>query len=132
MDHDFTLDDFRTHFENIQKMGMTDMIRRMPGMGDMVPEGEDPDVAMLRVRRMIDAMTPEERTNPDIIDETRRVRIAAGAGVQPHEVSDFLKQFEQVRTLMKQMMNMSLWQRIKMVTGLSKMGAFTPPPPPVA
>jgi len=56
----------------------------------------------------------------------RRRRIAAGAGVQPQEVSQFLKQFDTVRALMKQMMSMSVWQRIKMVTGLSKMGAFDP------
>ena len=52
--------------------------------------------------------------------------IAKGAGVEPHEVNQFLKQFDQVRVLMKQMASMSLWQRLKMVTGMSKMGAFLP------
>jgi len=122
----FTLDDFRMHFQNIQKMGMKDMISRMPGMAEMIPEGEDPEVALKRVQGMIDSMTKIERNDPDIIDAGRRRRIAAGAGVQPHEVSQFLKQFDTVRALMKQMMSMSVWQRIKMVTGLSKMGAFDP------
>jgi signal recognition particle subunit SRP54 len=122
----FTLDDFRMHFQNIQKMGMKDMIGRMPGMAEMIPEGEDPEVALKRVQGMIDSMTRKERTDPDIIDAGRRRRIAAGAGVEPQEVSQFLKQFDTVRALMKQMMSMSVWQRIKMVTGLTKMGAFDP------
>jgi signal recognition particle subunit SRP54 len=122
----FTLDDFRMHFQNIQKMGMKDMIGRMPGMAELIPEGEDPEVALKRVQGMIDSMTKKERNDPDIIDAGRRRRIAAGAGVQPQEVSQFLKQFDTVRALMKQMMSMSVWQRIKMVTGLSKAGAFDP------
>jgi signal recognition particle subunit SRP54 len=122
----FTLDDFRVHFQNIQKMGMKDMIGRMPGMAELIPEGEDPEVALKRVQGMIDSMTKTERKDPDIIDAGRRRRIAAGAGVQPHEVSQFLKQFDTVRALMKQMMSMSVWQRIKMMTGLTKMGAFDP------
>ena len=72
----------------------------MPGMAGMMPEGEDPDAALDRVGRMIDAMTPEERTDPNIIDAVRRDRIAATAGVQPDDVSAFLKQFDMVRTLM--------------------------------
>jgi signal recognition particle subunit SRP54 len=122
----FTLDDFRMHFQNIQKMGMKDLIGRMPGMSDMIPEGEDPEVALKRVQGMIDSMTKKERNDPDIIDAGRRRRIASGSGVQPHEVSQFLKQFDTVRALMKQMMSMSVWQRIKMMTGLTKAGAFTP------
>ena len=122
----FTLDDFRMHFQNIQKMGMKDMISRMPGMAEMIPEGEDPEVALKRVQGMIDSMTKKERDDPDIIDAGRRRRISQGSGVQPQEVSQFLKQFDTVRALMKQMMSMSVWQRIKMVTGLTKAGAFTP------
>ena len=122
----FTLDDFRKQFEQIAKMGMKDMISRMPGMSEMIPEGEDPEVALKRVQGMIDAMTKKERADPDMIDTPRRRRIAKGAGVEPHEVNQFLKQFDQVRVLMKQMSQMSLWQRLKMVTGLGKAGAFLP------
>jgi signal recognition particle subunit SRP54 len=122
----FTLNDFRNQFEMIAKMGMKDVISRMPGMGDMIPEGEDPEQALKRVQGMIDSMTKKERNNPDIIDQSRRRRIASGSGVQPHEVNQFLKQFDQVRTIMKQMASMSLWQRMKMMTGMSKMGAFLP------
>ncbi len=123
---DFTLDDFRKQFETIAKMGMKDMIGRMPGMSEMIPEGEDPELALKRVQGMIDAMTKKERADPDLIDTPRRRRIAKGAGVEPHEVNQFLKQFDQVRVLMKQMASMSMWQRLKMVTGLGKAGAFMP------
>ena len=71
-------------------------------------------------------MTLAERRNPDVIDINRRRRIAAGSGTEPHEIKQFLNQFEQVRTIMRQMAKMSMFQRIKMLTGLGKMGAFQP------
>jgi signal recognition particle subunit SRP54 len=122
----FTLEMFRDMFGSIAKVGMKDMISRMPGMSEMIPEGEDPEEALKRVQGMIDSMTKKERADPDTIDTSRRRRIARGAGVEPHEVNQFLKQFDQIRGLMKQVQSMTLWQRLKMMTGLSKMGAFLP------
>src|SRR5262245_9720917 len=122
----FTLDDFRKQFEQIQKLGMKDMLERIPGISDMLPEGEDREAALRRIQGMIDSMTKKEREDPDLIDLSRRRRIAAGAGVQPHEIKQFLGQFAQVRTIMKQMASMSLWQRLKMMTGLGQAGAFMP------
>src|SRR4051794_18706027 len=123
----FTLDDFRKQFEQLKRMGpMKDVLASMPGMGDMIPEGEDPEVAFTRIKGMIDSMTKEEKRNPDIIDLNRRRRIAVGSGTQPHEIKQFLGHFDQVRTLMRQMAKMSIWDRIKMVTGLGQMGAFAP------
>jgi signal recognition particle subunit SRP54 len=123
----FTLEDFRKQFAQLAQMGsMRDMLGAMPGMSDMIPEGEDPEKVMTRIQGMIDSMTKQERKDPDIIDISRRRRIAAGCGVQPQEIKQFLNQFEQVRALMRQMAQMSMWQRIKMVTGLSKMGAMMP------
>jgi hypothetical protein len=117
---EFTLADFRKQFEQIAKLGMKGMLARMPGMADMIPEGEDPETALRRVRGVIDSMTPGERANPAIIDRSHRRRIAAGAGVQPNEVKQFLRQFGQVRALMKQMASMSLWERIKLVVGFRR------------
>ena len=122
----FTLDDFRVQLQSLQKVGMKDMIGKMPGMSDMIPEGEDPEVALKRVEGMIHSMTKRERTDPDVIDAGRRRRIAAGSGTEPQEVSQFLKQFDMIRDLMKKMMSMSVWDRLKMVTGLNKAGAFVP------
>jgi signal recognition particle subunit SRP54 len=123
---DFTLDDFRKQFEQIKKLGMKDLIAQMPGMAEMMPADEDPEASLKRIQGMIDSMTKAERKNPDIIDLSRRRRIASGCGVEPHDVKQFVVQFQQVRTLMRQMASMSLWQRLKMVTGLGKMGAFNP------
>jgi signal recognition particle subunit SRP54 len=123
---DLSLDDFRHQFEQLHKMGMRDVLGSMPGMSELIPEGEDPEQALKRIQGMIDAMTQEERRNPDIIDISRRRRIAAGSGTEPHEIKQFLGQFDQVRTLMRQMAKMSMWERVKMVTGLGKMGAFQP------
>ena len=124
---DFNLNDFRKQFEQIAKMGsMKDLIGSMPGMSDMVPAGEDPEAAFRRIKGMLDSMTREERANPDILDQNRRRRVAAGSGTQPHDVKQFLNQFEQVRNLMRAMSKMSVWERIKMVSGMGKMGAFQP------
>ncbi len=123
----FTLDDFRAQFIQMQKMGgMRELMAHMPGMGEMIPEGEDPEVAIKRIQGMIDSMTKEERRNPDVIDISRRRRIAAGSGTEPHEIKQFLHQFDQIRTLMRQMATMSMWQRIKMITGMGKQGMFQP------
>jgi signal recognition particle subunit SRP54 len=124
---DLSLQDFRDQFVQLHKMGgMKDLISRMPGMSDMIPEDEDPEVALKRVQGMIDSMTAEEKRNPDVIDQSRRRRIAGGAGVEPHEIKQFIAQFDQVRTMMRQMAKMSIWERMKMVTGLGKAGAFLP------
>jgi signal recognition particle subunit SRP54 len=124
---DFTLDDFRQQFGQLAKMGpLRDVLGSMPGMSDMIPDGEDPEVAFRRIQGMIDSMTKEERRNPDVIDIGRRRRIAAGSGTEPHEIKQFLTQFDTVRTMMRQMARMSIWERVKMVTGLGKMGAFMP------
>jgi signal recognition particle subunit SRP54 len=124
---DFTLDDFRKQFAQLKQMGpMKDLLGSMPGMSEMIPEGEDPEESLKRIQGMIDSMTKQERRNPEIIDINRRRRIAAGSGTEPHDIKQFLTQFEQVRTLMRQMARMSIWDRIKMVTGMGKMGAFQP------
>src|SRR5262249_33835892 len=124
---DFTLDDFRQQFSQLQKMGpLKDVMGAMPGMSEMIPDNEDPEAAVRRIQGMIDSMTKAERRNPDIIDIGRRRRIAAGSGTEPHEIKQFLNSFDQIRSLMRQMAKMSIWDRVKMVTGLGKMGAFQP------
>jgi signal recognition particle GTPase len=71
----------------------------------------------VQFRQMIDAMTDEERSDPDLIDSSRRTRIATNSGTEPREVEEFLAQFHQVRAVMRHLAGMSLWQRFKMVFG---------------
>jgi signal recognition particle subunit SRP54 len=121
----FTLDDFKKQFQMMAQMGsMKDLMGQMPGMGDMIPEGEDPDDAIKRIDGMINSMTKEERKNPDIIDLSRRRRIAQGSGTEPHEIKQFLAQFDQVRVLMKQIAEMSMLDRMKMMMGMGKGGGL--------
>ncbi len=122
----FTLDDFRKQFEMISKMGMKNMVSSIPGMSGMIPDGEDPEAALKRIQGMIDSMTKKERFDPDIIDMSRRKRIAAGSGIQPQEIKQFLQQFDQMRAVMKQMASMSMFQKIKMMSGMGQAGAFLP------
>jgi signal recognition particle subunit SRP54 len=125
---DFTLDDFRQQFGQMKQLGVKKVMSMMPGMDMSMFEelGDDPEDAFVRMQGMIDSMTKEERRNPDVIDLSRRRRIAAGSGNEPHEVKKFLEHFEIIRGMMRQMMSMNMWERVKMLTGLSKAGAFMP------
>jgi signal recognition particle subunit SRP54 len=66
---------------------------------------------------MVDAMTEEERRSPDLIDRSRRQRIAAGSGTHPVEVKEFLANFRRARASRREMAQWGLWQRIKAVLG---------------
>jgi signal recognition particle subunit SRP54 len=123
----FTLEDFRKQFAQVKSMGLKNVMGMLPGMEAMLADSqEDPDTGLRRIQGMIDAMTKAERKNPDIIDLARRRRIAAGSGTQHHEIKKLLDQFSQVQTLMKQLANMSLFDRMKMMMGMSQMGALMP------
>jgi Signal peptide binding domain len=97
MAQDFTLDDFRRQLDQIQIMGMKNLLGHMPGLAEMVSDEKDPELAFSRIRKMIDAMTDEERSNPDLIDSRRRSRIATSSSTHPQEVEQFLAQFHQAR-----------------------------------
>jgi signal recognition particle subunit SRP54 len=127
MDQDFTLDDFRKHLDQIQQAGLKNMLARLPGTAETVREGEDPDVALERVRRMLDAMTTEERADPARIDAAARQRIGAAAGTEPAEVERFLSRFAEIRDRLRRMANMSFWERLQLVLG-SPFKRFRPPP----
>src|SRR5262249_60093454 len=96
------------------------------GMAEVVGEGGCQGRGLIRHGGMIDWIAKGDRRTPDIMDRNRRRRIASGSGVQPPEIKQFLNQFEQVRTVMRQMARMSIWERIKMLTGMSSAGAFNP------
>jgi signal recognition particle subunit SRP54 len=101
----------RKQLEQWKRMGrMGDVLAGMPGTYAMITGGEDTEQGLRRVRGMIDAMTKRERDSPDILDDPRRRRIAAGAGVRPQDVKRFLEQFQQVRVLMEQMAQINIWR----------------------
>lgn len=119
---DFRLDDFRKSLEQLKKMQPTEeLLSSMPGLNEMILDGEDPEPAFKRIQGIIDAMTEEERRDPDGIDLSHRQRIAAASGTEPEKVEQFLEEFKKVRKMMRAMSEMGIWQRIKLVTGLAKL-----------
>jgi len=121
---EFTLDDFRKMLDQTQRLGPLDKIMGMiPGMGDVskLMGGADAAAEMSRLRGIVDSMTPEERRNPNkVIDQSRRRRIAAGAGVEPHEVNKLIKEFEGMADLMKRMSGMGMRGRFRAAQQLSQ------------
>jgi signal recognition particle GTPase len=106
---DFALEDFRKQFEQLERTGaIADVLAGMPKMDDRGAE-EEAKQSLRRIQGMINAMTRIERGSPDIIDTPRCRRIAAGAGVLPIEVEQFLGEFRRVRAVMMQMAQMSIW-----------------------
>ena len=127
---EFTLDDFKKMLGQTKKLGPLNKIMKMiPGMGafgDMIGEA-DAEKSMKSLGGIIDSMTPEERRNPKkTIDQSRRRRIAAGAGVEPHEVNELVKQFDTMADLMRKMSQMKMSDRLRMMKEMGKGGAFAP------
>ncbi|MCL6524193.1 MAG: signal recognition particle protein [Thermoflavifilum sp.] len=108
----FDLNDFKEQLVQIRKMGnLKDLLAMIPGMGKQIKNLDLNDEAFKGIEAIINSMTPQERANPDIINGSRRKRIAMGSGRNIQEVNQFLKQFEQMRQMMKMM---------------NKMGGFNP------
>ena len=98
----FTLDDFLDQMQQLKKMGpLTNLIGMMPGLPKEVRDVEIDDREINRLEAIIKSMTLEERANPDMIDASRRARIAAGSGTNPNQVSGLVSQFSEMRKMMK-------------------------------
>jgi signal recognition particle subunit SRP54 len=101
---EFTLEDFLVQFKQIKKMGSLDQLLGMiPGMGKQLKSLDLDENELSRTEAIILSMTPEERRKPHLINGSRRRRIAAGSGTQVQHVNQLLKQYEQIRSMMKQM-----------------------------
>ncbi|MBQ7113099.1 MAG: signal recognition particle protein [Clostridia bacterium] len=112
---EFTLEDFLDQFQQMKSMGsMQDILGMIPGM-DAAKLGnvEIDEKQTARMEAIIRAMTPQERRKPDIINASRRKRIARGSGTSIQEVNRLLNQFEASRKMMKQLTNMSKGGRFK-------------------
>ena len=105
---EFGFDDYLESMAQIKKMGgLEDIMGMIPGLGGQLKGAQIPDEKALgRTEAIIYSMTPEERANPSILNPSRKMRIAKGAGVDIAEVNRLVKQFEQSRKMMKQMSGM--------------------------
>ncbi|HRX93480.1 MAG TPA: signal recognition particle protein [Chitinophagaceae bacterium] len=115
----FDFADFKTQLEALKKMGnMKDMLGMIPGVGNKVKDIDINDDSFKGIEAMINSMTPEERENPDLIDGSRKKRIAKGSGKDIQEVNNFMKQFEQMKGMMKNMNKMNMFG--KMMPGMRR------------
>jgi signal recognition particle subunit SRP54 len=115
----FDLEDFKAQIQQMRKMGgISALMDKLPGAaGAAIPAGAD-EKAVNRIEGIINAMTPQERSKPEILKASRKRRIAAGAGVSVQEVNRLLKQFEQAQKMMKMMSKGGL---AKMMRGMKGM-----------
>lgn len=115
----FDFADFKMQLEQIKKMGnMKDLLGMVPGIGKQIKDIDLDNDSFKGIEAMINSMTPAERSNPDLIDGNRRKRIAKGAGKDISEVNAFMKQFEQMRDMMKGMNKMNMFG--KMMPGMRR------------
>lgn len=99
-----TIEDFYAQMENVGRMGIRNVIDNLPGMSGMVKEDQLDALErkMEKWRFIIQSMTKDEKKNPEIVNESRRKRIARGSGLTEHEVKELVKQYSSSKTLMKQ------------------------------
>ncbi|HPB45990.1 MAG TPA: signal recognition particle protein [Microthrixaceae bacterium] len=110
----FTFDDFVEQLNALRKMGsLSSIIGMLPGIPKEVRDIEIGDKEVGRVEAIIRSMTIEERANPDVIDTSRRQRIARGSGTNPTEVQQLITQFKEMRRMMQQMGNMDRFSKRK-------------------
>ncbi len=105
----FDFEDFKTQLQQIKKMGnLKDLLGMIPGVGKQVKDLDINDDAFKGIEAMINSMTLEERRNPNVINPGRKLRIAKGSGKDIAELNQFLKQFEQMKDMMKMMNKMPM------------------------
>lgn len=98
----FGFDDFLKQMQAVKKMGgMSDMLKMLPGMGNQLGDLDFDDSQIDQIEGIVHSMTSHERRDPDIIDSSRRRRVATGAGVQPNDVSSLVKTFKRSRDMLK-------------------------------
>ena len=109
----FDFADFKSQLEQIKKMGnLKDLMGMIPGVGKQMKDIDISDDSFKGIEAMINSMTPQERANPDLIDSSRKKRIAKGSGKDISEVNAFMKQFEQMREMMKNMNKMNMFGKM--------------------
>lgn len=121
--NNFNFDDFLSQLEQVKKMGnIKDLMGMIPGMSKAMKGLDIDDDSFKPIEAIIKSMTPKERQNPDILDGNRRKRLASGSGRTIIEVNNLMKQFDDMRKMMKQMNKMGGAKQAmsKMLPGLGK------------
>ena len=119
----FDFDDFMAQIQQIKKMGnIKDLASMIPGVGKAIKDVDIDDNAFKGIEAIINSMTPKERANPDIINQSRRLRIAKGSGTKLEEVNRLMKQFDQTRKVMKMVSGMGSSKMAQMAAAMKMKG----------
>ncbi|HEX7009796.1 MAG TPA: signal recognition particle protein [Phycisphaeraceae bacterium] len=117
-----TMDDFLKQLRAIRKMGpMKSLLGMLPGIGSQLKDLDLDERQINRTEAIIQSMTPQERRDVDLLDNSRRRRIARGSGTEQRDVSQLVKGFEMVSQMSKQLSSMSTLSRLRALTGLGGM-----------
>ena len=123
----FDFDDFMSQIQQIKKMGnIKDLAAMIPGMGKALKDVDIDDDAFKGIEAIIQSMTPKERQNPDIINQSRRLRIAKGSGTKIEDVNRLMKQFDQTRKMMKMVSGMGSSKMAQMAAAMKNMKGGMP------
>ena len=123
----FDFDDFMGQIQQIKKMGnIKDLASMIPGVGKALRDVDIDDNAFKGIEAIINSMTPKERSNPDIINQSRRRRIAAGSGTKLDDVNRLMKQFDQTRKMMKMVTGLNSSKMAQMANAMKAMKGGMP------
>lgn len=118
----FDFSDFLNQIQQIKKMGnLKDLAAMIPGLGSKVKDIDIDDSVLKSIEAIINSMTPKERSNPKIINQSRRMRIAKGSGTTLQDVNRLMKQFDQMRTMMKLVTGTSNSKMMQMANAMRQM-----------
>ena len=119
----FDFNDFYSQIQQIKKMGnLKDLAAMIPGVGKAIRDVDIDDNAFKGIEAIIQSMTPKERTNPEILNNSRRQRIAKGSGTNIQEVNRLIKQFEQTRKMMKMVTGNQMASMMSRMKGMKMPG----------
>ena len=119
----FDFDDFMGQIQQIKKMGnIKDLASMIPGVGKQIKDLDIDDDAFKGIEAIINSMTPKERANPDIINQSRKLRIAKGSGTKLEEVNRLMKQFDQTRKMMRMVSGMGSSKMAQMAAAMKMKG----------
>ncbi len=123
----FDFDDFMGQIQQIKKMGnIKDLASMIPGVGKALKDVDIDDNAFKSIEAIINSMTPKERANPDIINQSRRMRIAKGSGTKIEDVNRLMKQFDQTRKMMRMVTGMGSSRMAQMASAMKHMKGGMP------
>ncbi len=123
----FDFNDFMSQIQQIKKMGsIKDLASMIPGVGKQLKDVDIDDNAFKNIEAIINSMTPKERANPDIINQSRKLRIARGSGTKLDDVNRLMKQFDQTRKMMKMVTGMDRGRMAQMAAAMKQMKGGMP------